>query len=328
MDSTISSSQGTGQAIVSNIIHKVINQRISHNKALGLIQGEGASLELSPGMLFQDRAPVAWTRVFGGQSKHASQKSTSLGYEQDYYGFSLGYEQDINTTRIGLIGGLVKSDTDGKNSFATEADHYFLGAYAHYKLTSYNNISTSLIGGYVDYDNERVVLNNINGIERANSDFNSGFLSPSVTLNSAYTLTQDLEIRHSVTATYSIAWLDDYYESGTTNSNLTMDDRTLSAITLRTQIALGYALNATSELEGRIGYQSRHTDDENTHASLGSSRFDYGNVTDDNIHGGFAGLNLGYAITDQLSVNADIEYGRANGDESYASGHLNIEYRL
>jgi uncharacterized protein with beta-barrel porin domain len=323
---TVDPTGGSAQTVVlsgiSTSIHNVVSQRMMHTTPLKPVQL--ASLELSPGMLFQQRQPVAWAQAFGGRFDRDAE-GNALAYDSNHVGFALGYEWDVNQTRLGFMGGFVNSNTESqRNSFNTNTKSYYLGAYSHANLGAVN-LTASLLGGYGDYDNDRVVIDNINGVEVARSDFDSLFISPSLTLSSAYTVDDRLELRPSASINYSVAWLDSYTESGTTRSNLSIDDRTARVLTARIQLAAAYKFDQSSEFEFRVGMNSRHTNDEDTQVTLAGNNFTYSSVGDDSVSGGFAGINLRVADSGNLSFVADAEVG-GNNNENYIAGNLSLEY--
>jgi len=322
IDPTGESSRSVALSGVTSSIHSVVSQRMAHTTPLKPIQL--ASLTLSPGMLFQQRQPVAWAQVFGGSANHDAEGG-SLAYDTDHLGFTLGYEWDINKTRFGLLGGVVHSKTKTDiASFKTQSDGYYVGGYGHFNLGSFK-LTTSLLGGYSNYDNDRVVIDNINGREVAKSDFDSFFISPSLTVSSAYALADRLEFRPSASINYSVAWLDGYREKGTTSSNLKVDDRTLKIVTARVQLATAYQFNSYSEFEFRMGLSSRHNNDDDTDVSIAGNSFSYANAGDENVSGRFAGVNLRVTAHDNLSLMVDMEFG-GDSDEHYVNGQVSLEY--
>ena len=301
-------------------VHNVVNQRINIKPTFKPVQV--AALTLSPEMLFQEHTPVAWAQVFGGNASYDAQGET-MAYGSNHVGFSAGYEWDIKQTRFGLLGGVAHASADSDvTSFKSESTSYYLGGYGLFYLGSVN-LSTSLMAGYADNDNDRMVIDNLNGVEVAHADFDSVFLSPSVTLSSAYILADNLEFRPSASINYSMAWVDSYQEKGTTSSNLKVDDRTLRVLTARAQLAAAYKFNSYSELEFRVGLSSRHSNDDDTDASIGGNSFSYSNAGDENVDGRFAGVNLRIADQNNLTLAVDMEFG-GNSDEDYVNGHISL----
>jgi outer membrane autotransporter protein len=324
VDTTGESTRGVALAGMTSSVHGIISQRMNQTPQYQPIQL--AALEVSPSMLYTERKPMAWAQFFGGKFNRDAE-GDALGYDYDHAGVNVGYEWDVTETRFGLMGGFVKSDTDTEaSSFSSEANNFYVGAYGNRKFGGIS-MTGSLIAGYSDFDNERRVIDNLNGIETATSDFDSFFVSPSVTLASAYTLTGHWEFRPSTSLSYSMAWLDSYSETGTTNSNLTVDDRKAKALNARAQLAAAYLISARSEIELRLGLNSRNPDDDDTNVSIGGSQFKFANAGDENVTGGFAGASFRIFNENNLTLVADVEVG-GNSDEDYVAGNLNLEYLL
>ena len=150
-------------------------------------------------------------------------------------------------------------------------------------------------------------------------------MSPSLTLSAEYALADRLVFRPSATLVYSVAWYDDYNESGTTSSNLSIDDRTVQALNGRLQLAAAYELDEGSELELRVGGMSRHTDDDDIDANLAGTDFRFASTSDDSVYGGYLGANLRVAVHDRMNLTADMEFGTASGDETHVHGMLGFE---
>ncbi len=322
VDATGESTRGVVLANMTSSIHSIIGQRMAQTTPLEPVQV--AALTLSPGMYFEEHKPVAWAQVFGGTFDRDAE-GIALAYDHNHVGINFGYEWDVNQNRVGLMGGIVVTDTKTQTaSFSSDANNYYIGAYGNRKVNGIN-ITASLLAGYGDHDNDRRVVDNLNGYETAKSDFGSFFISPSLTIASAYTIADRLELRPSANISYSTAWLDDYTETGTTNSNISVDDRKAKALTAKVQLAAAYALSQSSEFEFRVGMNSRHTDDEDTNVSIAGSQFKFANAGDENVSGGFAGASLRVVDDNNLTLVADIEFG-GNSDEDYAAGNISLEY--
>ena len=322
VDGTAEAARSVVLSTITSDIHDQIAQRIHLPAAPQPVKGVTSTV--LPGLQFKQHEPVAWMQVWGGDSDRDAEDD-ARAYGHDYVGITGGYEWDLGQRRVGLVGGVVNSDTDGnENSFKSDTEHFYLGAYTSQQLQGFT-LTTSLLGGYGRHDNERLVIDNLNGREVAKSDFNSLFISPSVTIASAYKIHERVELRPSASVNYSIAWLDDHSERGTTQSNLSVDDRQIQALSTKLQVAAAYAYSATSEFELRTGVSSRYTDDDDTEISIGGSKSKFSNVGDENVYSSFVGARLRIASNDQLSLVADVELG-GNGDEDYKAGHLSVVY--
>ena len=322
VDGTAEAARSVVLSTITSDIHDQIAQRTYLPAAPQPVKGVTSTV--LPGLQFKQHKPVAWLQVLGGDSDRDAEDN-ARAYEHDYVGINGGYEWDLGQRRVGLVGGVVNSDTDGhENSFKSDTEHFYLGAYTSQQLQGFT-LTTSLLGGYGRHDNERLVIDNLNGREVAKSDFSSLFISPSVTIASAYKIYERVELRPSASVNYSIAWLDDHSERGTTQSNLSVDDRKIQALSTKLQIAAAYAYSATSEFELRTGVNSRYTDDDDTEISIGGSKSKFSNVGDENVYSSFVGARIRITSSDKLSLVADVELG-GNGDEDYKAGHLSVEY--
>ena len=323
--------QSISSAVLSNTtlaIHNNVNQRLAHHKPLKPIQI--ATLELTSGMVFQERAPQIWGSALG--AKHSrGLEGIALGYDHDYVGFTGGYEVSFYKARIGLLGGFVRStvqttgDAFGRlRSIDTDTNSFFVGAYSQYFLGRIN-LTTTLMTGYEDHDNDRAVVDNLNGFETAQADFSSFFISPSLTLSSAYVLDEYFELRPSTTLAYSGGWYEGYAESGTTRSDLVIDDRDVHALTGQLQLAAAYSPSEDNELELRAGAKARYTDNDNIDVSLAGTNFQIPNASDNNVYGGYIGMNLRIAVKEKISLIADVEQGFASGNENHTAIMVKLE---
>jgi len=323
--------QSISSAVLSNTtlaIHNNVNQRLAHHKPLKPIQV--ATSELTSGMVFQEREPQIWGSALG--AKHSrGLEGIALGYDHDYVGFTGGYEVSFYKARIGLLGGFVKTNikTTGDKfgrlrSIDTDTDSFFAGAYSQYFLGNIN-LTTALMAGYEDHNNDRAVVDNLNGFETAQADFGSFFISPSMTLSSAYVLDKYFELRPSATFAYSGGWYEDYAESGTTRSDLVIDDRDVHALTGQLQLAAAYSPFEDNALELRAGAKARYTDDDNIDVSLAGTNFQIPNASDNTVYGGYIGMNLRIAIKEKINLIADVEQGFASGNENHAAVMVRLE---
>jgi len=325
----------TGQSVSSAVlsdttfaVHNVVNQRLSHHEALKPIQV--ATSELTSGMVFQERAPQIWGSMLGTM-RERDLEGIALAYEHNYVGFSGGYEVSFHKARIGLLGGFVNSkvkttgDKFGRaRSVDTDSDSFFVGAYSQYFLGRIN-LTTILMAGYEEHENDRAVVDNINGFETAQAEFSSFFISPSLTLSSAYSIGERIELRPSVTLAYSGGWYEDYAESGTTRSDLVVDDRNVHALTGQVQLAAAYPFFEKGGVEFRTGTKARYSDDADIDLSLAGTDFRIPNASDDSVYGGYVGINAQITIANRMNLVADFEHGRASGGEKNITAFLKLQ---
>ena len=128
-----------------------------------------------------------------------------------------------------------------------------------------------------------------------------------------------------MTFAYSAGWYDDYAESGTTRSDLIIDDRKVHALTGQLQLAAAYSFFEDSEFEIRAGAKARYTDDDDIDVTLAGTDFRIPHASDSSVYGGYAGINLRVAIVDRMNLVADVEHGRAGGGEGHIAAMLKLE---
>ena len=164
VDGTAEAARSVVLSTITSDIHDQIAQRTYLPAAPQPVKGVTSTV--LPGLQFKQHKPVAWMQVLGGDSDRDAEDN-ARSYEHDYVGINGGYEWDLGQRRVGLVGGVVNSDTDGnENSFKSDTEHFYLGAYTSQQLQGFT-LTTSLLGGYGRHDNERLVIDNLNGREVA-----------------------------------------------------------------------------------------------------------------------------------------------------------------
>ena len=325
VDPTGDAVRATSLSIMTSGVHQLITRRARSNKQLKPVQL--ASLELTPGMLYQERGPLAWTEVFGSRRKRKTDYNVA-GHNHSFGGIVGGYERDFHRARLGLLAGYANSDIETEvASIDTDTHSYFAGGYGHFHLGGIN-LTTVLMAGYERHDNDRLVFDNLLGIQNASSEFDSFFFSPSITLSSAIPLSDNYEFRPSASLAYTVSWYESYQESGTTASNLVIDERMAHALNSQLQLAAAYTGLENSDVELRFGAKSRHIDEDDIEATLAGTNFNYSSADDENDYGAFIGANVKVAVQDRLHLVTDLEYLFMDGDEDekQISGSLSLDY--
>ncbi len=270
--------------------------------------------------------PAAWGEAFGSSGNRGDDGQT-LAYDHDYIGAMGGYETALDTFQLGVAAGFALGSIDTQeSSIDTDVESYFVGLYGERDFGTLR-LSGSLIGGYEDYESDRLVIDNLNGFETARSDFDNFFISPSVALAAGLPVAEGLELRPSGNATYTAAFYDSYTEEGTTASNLSVDSRTVQVLNTRLQMAVAL-LPAGAEIELRGGLEGRFSDQDDVDGSLAGANFSFATTEDDSVYGGYVGMNVQVFAADRLSVSGDVEYRSAGADEDQLRGALRATYRF
>jgi hypothetical protein len=323
IDPTGQSAKGAALGTLTDGIHTAITQRLGH-----IQNGKPthvASTRVDSGMMPERNRPIAWVTAIG-QHRSREDDIQVMAYDHDYYGAVGGFEMNFGNVRAGAMVGYARSDfaTD-RVSIQTDTNSFFGGIYGQMEF-GWLNVASTLMAGYEDIDNDRLVVDNLFGFENADADFDSFFLSPSITLSAPLKVNEKTVISPSLTGTYSVGFQDGYTESGTTRSNLTIEDRTIHAFLGRAQIAVAHRFTSRIDTEARVGFKARQTSNGHINATLAGSSFQYSTSGDDTVLGGFFGVNGRYRVTDNINVMLDGEYTMNEGDETAINGQFGAEF--
>jgi len=310
----------TGQSVKAPVLsslcsglHGIINRRLTHYKP-ELIKL--AATRITSGMLKTPDQPQAWGQAFSSFRKRDSDDNLLFSYDHKYKGFTGGFERSYKRARVGLLGGFSHANVEAaSDSFKTDSNSYFGGSYGQYDFGRIK-LAASLIAGYEDHDNDRMVIDNLSGYETARADFGSIFLSPSVTVSADFTVAHRLLLRPSATVIYSAGWYDDYHEHGTTRSNIEIDSRTLQALNPQLQLSAVYTFSDWCEFEVSAGGTARYTDDGSIDGNLGGSDFRFSATNDDSVYAGQLGGYLSADVTDRLELYVNAQFTDATGGET------------
>jgi uncharacterized protein YhjY with autotransporter beta-barrel domain len=278
VDHTGQSVNGAVLGSMTGSLHNIIARRLAHSPTSAPPQL--ASTHIGPNMLSLSPGNKIWVSGFGSH-RERGEDSRVLAYDHNYYGTVAGYETGKNRSRIGFLAGYAHSDVEtGFTSINTNSDSYFAGVYGQENF-GWAKFDVSLLAGYESHDNERLVVDNMFGFETAEADFDSFFISPSITLGTEHKLHEKISVRPSATGTYSAAWYNSYTESGTTQSNLSIDDRLAHALIAKVQIEIAYLFSQGGELGFHIGGRYRYTTNDDVNATLSGVSFQYATAGDD-----------------------------------------------
>jgi len=317
VDATFEKSVSVGLSSLSSSIHNTIDQR-SNAKF---------QTKVSTDALYQAQKPQAWISTFG-EIRKFGETDENTGYEYKFYGVNTGYEWDYNHATVGVVAGVASSKSESDlESFEYNSSHAFIGGYGVFNFGKLK-LSTNLLAGYTDSDNKRYILDNINGLETAVSATDSLFISPSINLMTSYEIGSSYEVRPSVNLTYHAAYIDDYKESGSSASNLNIEDRYLQGLSSKVQLAVTNNFNSKGKAEIRLGINTRHIDDDHVNATLNGAKFEYKTQGESSIYGIYAGANIRIVESENMAFMADIEIGSSKDDEEYVNAGMKFNFNF
>ena len=318
VDTTNLTAAATSLGSISGSIFQAVNQRLNR-----------AAAEIPSDMQHQDPAPVSWGHILGSNNQH-SEHGAVLGYTTRNQGLLGGYEQTFDDTRVGLLGGALHTriDTD-QHSSDTDGDNVLAGLYGQITRGTWQ-FNGAVIAGYVKYDTQRRVTDNLFGEETARADYHGTYLSPSLSATRIHNLGAGLSLRPGVELNYTYSWLGGYSEEGTTNSNLEVSRRQGGVLNSRLQLAMRQELaEHQGGVEFRIGVSRSDYSDEKMKIGLQSSTAtNYLLSGTDSVSGGYVGASARIQLKNQLSLVGDLEYQRSSSSDHATVGYAGLEYRF
>ena len=147
----------------------------------------------------------------------------------------------------------------------------------------------------------------------------------------AHDLGNGMEFRPSAQATYTYGYYGDYTESGTTNSNVSFDNRRLNVLDGRLELAIARSFSdglGEVELRGGSTFTSYSGGDVSARLGDGAPSTSYAAPGDKSIPKGYAGIGLNYKVADDMSLRGDIEYTASSSNTESVSGYLSIDWQF
>ena len=281
------------------------------------------ALKPSSGLFADDRVRVGWGQLFGNASTQSADRGIG-GYDHDYGGLMAGYDHEAAGHWVGWFAGVARASTHAGDD-SEDTDTLFAGIYAqadHNPL----DLRGSLIIGAGRNETDRVVIDNLAGPQRASGGFNSYFISPSVSLGPRLRVAPDWELRPSLTATYSLGYIEAYREQGAGKANLRFESQLSHILSTRWQVESAHRL-APGSISLHAGVQTRHIHEKHLRASLDMGDFRIRRGLDDNAVGGFVGAGIQLEPLKNLHLVLDVERGWLDGDERSLTGWASLEYQ-
>ncbi len=268
---------------------------------------------------------------FSGSYMKRGGEGLAQSWRHNFYGGVLGYDIPglSDGVRAGVFAGGGRGDIrTSATSVRDFASRVFFGVYGEHSNDGFT-LDGSLMLGYASHDSERLVRN-LSGYETAKGDYDSFYVSPSLSMTYAHSLGDGFELRPGVQLAYTYGRFGSYTEEGTVHSNINFMHRNTNIVDARTQLALtrGFA-DGRGEVELRGGGTIAYYGGDRGGARLGDGDIvSYRIPGDDMIHGGYAGLKLDYSLDDDIVFGGDVEYMHRSGQEDSVAGYLNMKVRF
>jgi len=275
----------------------------------------------SPAQTVADRWAV-WATPYGG----VLNRSGSDGFDHSFGGLMGGAERGFGADlRAGVTGGFSVGQTDSDNDIHS-ADTYSIFAGGYLTRNWHATFAqVSLLGGYLNRDEEVSVLNNLvaGGIQDVSIGYDYVFVSPTVRLGRTFASAQGT-FTPSVRARYSGLWqTGDATENST---GLTVSGRSLNVAELRGQTEYDFApiIQDTGAFHFGVaaGVDGIFTLSDDVDGDLSGTALNLSIDNDDAVVRGFAAANAVWQSNGGAKFLAGIEGGYDSAETLSATVRL------
>ena len=244
------------------------------------------------------------------------------GYEHDAYIFSLGFEFHLDSGKVGVLAGYSEGDVEGDGvSFEDDISSIVLGGYFRLPF-DFINLTTSVLIGHEEHGQRRYVLDNMSGMKSVEAQVDSYFVSPSVSLDSVLKVRDNVYLVPSSRLGYTLAYFEDYAESGTGVGEYSVDDWCLHILNFRTEVASVYKFRRGAYALV-VGMDSRYSDESSIDAAIAGEDLGISPANDSSVVTGFLAARASIRVLENLLFVGDVE-SRFSGNEDGVFGRLQL----
>ncbi|RWB97196.1 autotransporter outer membrane beta-barrel domain-containing protein [Mesorhizobium sp.] len=283
-----------------------------------LVNGVAGTVEArmpapSADALAPNNGPDAWISTFGGIRSQGG-SGASAGFGEALGGMVAGAERRSGD---GFMGGVLLGGAAGSTDVDDDAQEIvhrsvFAGGYLGYDAGT-RFAEATFVAGVLQERSRRRVANNLvlGGVETARADFNSIFLSPSVTLGTRLPVAAGTLIP-SVRLRYVGLFVDDYAETGS-DGDLAVSGRDVNVFEARGQLALALAPARTPgqtwQTTLRAGIDAIGQNSGDLSATLLGQDISFAAGGEEAVFRGFAGADVAAELGAGMTLNAGFEAG-------------------
>lgn len=266
----------------------------------------------------------AWISTFGGIRSQGG-SGASAGFSEALGGVVAGAERRSGD---GFLGGLLLGGAAGSTEVDDDAQEIvhrgvFAGGYLGYDAGAHF-AEAAFVAGVLQERSRRRVANNLvlGGVETTRADFNSVFLSPSVTFGMRLPVTTGTLIP-SVRLRYAGLFIDDYAEAGS-DGDLAVARRNVNVFEARGQLALALAPVSTPsqawQTTLRAGIDAIAQSSDDVSATLLGQDISFPAGGKKAVLRGFAGVDVAAEVGACMTLNAGFEAGYGTDNAFTVSG--------
>ncbi len=176
-----------------------------------------------------------WVEGIGSYRKRSCAHN-HIGYDNWHGGALVGYNMPLCQGTAGIFVGTTYGEAEVDQHTQKAFINSYIGGLTYETCFCNTYIGLAFAGGYIDWDNDRFVMNNLanGGVEIARSNIDGLFLSPEITLARQFSLC--IQPVMSFSLRYAGFFPGSYHED-----NFSVKDRQIDLLTTRLEAALPYS---------------------------------------------------------------------------------------
>ena len=288
------------------------------------IHGAVADRGMIPGRTGSER-PTVWATPFGG-ARNQNGAGTVADGTHSFGGGLLGTSWGTSTLRVGgfLGGSFGMIDVDSRQDPNVDVQTLFGGLYAQLALGDGVYDARMLVGRMTRDTTRRVP-----GMETAEAEYHSFFLSPEVGVATTMRLTDTLTVLPRVRVRYAGLFTNGFQESGkVTGWDLRVEERTIQLLEGRAELGVPLELVYGGQLYPRVGVEGRWllSGSEVGLAMGGGQRVRVDAGGDDQVITGTVGIGLSVPVADAMTLIGSFDGALTTEEAWRALGYLGLSY--
>ena len=269
--------------------------------------------------------PTVWATPFGG-ARNQNGAGTVADGTHSFGGGLLGTSWGTSTLRVGgfLGGSFGMIDVDSRQDPNVDVQTLFGGLYAQLALGGGVYDARMLVGRMTRDSTRRAP-----GMETAEAEYHSFFLSPEVGVAIPLKVTDTLAVLPRVRVRYAGLFTNGFQESGkVTGWDLRVEERTIQLLEGRAEVGVPLELVYGGQIYPRVGVEGRWllSGSEIGLAMGGGQRVRVDAGGDDQVITGTVGIGLSVPVADAMTLVGSFDGALTTEEAWRALGYLGLSY--
>jgi hypothetical protein len=207
-----------------------------------------------------------WVAAHGNRMNYDGDKRATMDQDTRLVGGSIGYTHHFDSFKVGVMAGYSDAALQVgsfygdlyKHSYDNDTKGGFAGVHANADI-GWLNVNAGLSGGRLNHDDKRFVNDNLKwwGVSYAESDYDSTWYSPELTLSVPFEAGESLTVTPSLHLQYTKQNIDSYTEKGS-DSNARVSSRDIAVSEAKVGLDISKTVGM-ARFTGRVGYIKRNS---------------------------------------------------------------------